>query len=127
MENATREKIIEIKNLKKDFGSTNVLKDISLDVYKGDVIAIIGPSGSGKSTFLRCINLLEQPTDGEVIYRGVRIDDSAYFQIKRLRSLTKKKISELINKYKIEVKKADSISKKAMKTFTKNKYWNTSQ
>ena len=51
-----REKIISIRNLAKHFEDTKVLRDINLDVYKGDVISIIGPSGSGKSTFLRCIN-----------------------------------------------------------------------
>ena len=53
-----REKIISIRNLAKHFEDTKVLRDINLDVYKGDVISIIGPSGSGKSTFLRCINYL---------------------------------------------------------------------
>jgi ABC-type polar amino acid transport system ATPase subunit len=62
--------ILSVRHLKKDFGTTSVLKDISLEVKKGDVIAIIGPSGSGKSTFLRCINLLENPTDGEIFYQS---------------------------------------------------------
>ena len=58
--------IIEIKHLKKSYGNNEVLKDISLTVNKGEVISIIGSSGSGKSTLLRSINLLEEPTDGEV-------------------------------------------------------------
>lgn len=62
--------LLEIKNIAKFFDTTKVLKDISLDVYKGDVIAIIGPSGSGKSTFLRCLNLLEDPTRGQLIFDG---------------------------------------------------------
>ena len=66
--------ILEIKNIAKFFDTTKVLKDISLDVYKGDVIAIIGPSGSGKSTFLRCINLLEEPTRGQLIF-----DNNVYY------------------------------------------------
>lgn len=60
-------KIIEIKNLKKDFGEQKVLKGINLDVYEGQTIAIIGTSGSGKSTLLRCLNLLEIPTSGNII------------------------------------------------------------
>ena len=63
------EPILSIRNLKKDFGDTQVLQDISLDVHQGECIAIIGSSGSGKSTLLRCVNLLEQPTDGEIYFR----------------------------------------------------------
>ena len=66
------EKIIEIKHLRKSFGENEVLKDISVTVNKGEVVTIIGSSGSGKSTFLRCINLLEKPTGGEIIYNGDR-------------------------------------------------------
>lgn len=62
--------ILEIKHLKKSFGQNEVLKDISLNVKKGEVISIIGSSGSGKSTFLRSINLLETPTSGEILYHG---------------------------------------------------------
>ena len=63
------EKIIEINHLRKSFGENEVLKDISVTVNKGEVVTIIGSSGSGKSTFLRCINLLEKPTGGEIIYK----------------------------------------------------------
>ena len=59
--------MIEIKNLRKEFGDVTPLKDVSVTVNKGDVIAVIGPSGTGKSTFIRCINLLEKPTSGLVI------------------------------------------------------------
>ena len=62
--------LLKIENLAKFFGHNKVLKDISLDVEKGDVISIIGPSGSGKSTFLRCLNLLETPTRGKLTYNG---------------------------------------------------------
>ncbi len=60
---------ISIRNLKKSFGSNEVLKDISLDVDPGEVVCVIGPSGSGKSTLLRCVNLLEEPTSGSDLRR----------------------------------------------------------
>ncbi len=66
-------KIITITGLKKIFGENVVLKDINFSVNTGDVTCIIGASGSGKSTMLRCINLLEEPTDGEIIYHGENI------------------------------------------------------
>lgn len=65
--------IIEIERLKKSFGDNLVLKDISMNVNKGEVVTIIGASGSGKSTFLRCINLLETPTDGKIMYQGENV------------------------------------------------------
>lgn len=68
--------IIELKHLKKDFGDHQVLKDINLTVDKGQVISIIGSSGSGKSTMLRCINLLEEPTGGEILFHGENILDT---------------------------------------------------
>ena len=66
---------ISVKNLKKSFGDLNVLKDISTEVYKGEVLCIIGPSGSGKSTFLRCLNKLEKATGGSIIIDGQDILD----------------------------------------------------
>lgn len=69
------EKIIEIKNLQKSFGNLEVLKDINLNIYKGEVVAIIGSSGSGKSTLLRCINLLEQPDSGSIFFNDININD----------------------------------------------------
>lgn len=68
-------KIISIKNLKKNYGSSHVLKDIDIDIEEGEVVVIVGSSGSGKSTFLRCLNLLEEPTSGEIIVDGVKITD----------------------------------------------------
>lgn len=65
--------VIEVKDLGKRFGELDVLKSIDLKVEKGDVVAIIGPSGSGKSTFLRCINQLEEPTKGEILFNGVNL------------------------------------------------------
>ena len=68
-------KIISIKNLKKNYGSNHVLKDIDIDIEEGEVVVIVGSSGSGKSTFLRCLNLLEEPTSGEIIVDGGKITD----------------------------------------------------
>ena len=68
--------IIEIKNLKKQFGNNVVLKDINLSIGNNEVVTIIGSSGSGKSTLLRCINLLEEPDNGEIIYDGTNILDA---------------------------------------------------
>lgn len=65
--------ILEIKHLKKSYGQNVVLKDISLSINKGEVISIIGSSGSGKSTLLRSINILEEPTAGEIIYHGENV------------------------------------------------------
>ena len=68
-------KLIEVKGLKKNFGALEVLKGINETIHKGEVVSIIGPSGSGKSTFLRCLNLLEKPSSGQVIFEGVDIAD----------------------------------------------------
>ena len=65
--------ILEIRHLSKSFGTNLVLRDIDFTVEKGDVISIIGASGSGKSTLLRCINLLETPTSGEILYHGENV------------------------------------------------------
>ena len=70
--------ILEIKHLKKSFGANEVLKDISLSVNKGEVISIIGSSGSGKSTCLRSINLLEEPTAGEILFHGQNVLEKGY-------------------------------------------------
>ncbi|MBP5454445.1 MAG: amino acid ABC transporter ATP-binding protein [Lachnospiraceae bacterium] len=67
--------LFEITNLSKSFEGTDVLKGISTTVKKGEVLAIIGPSGSGKSTFLRCLNLLEEPTGGEILFEGSKLND----------------------------------------------------
>ena len=70
MEQNKKKPIIEVKHLKKAFGDREIIKDISVDVYPGDVIAIIGPSGCGKSTFLRSLNKLEQPDGGQIMVNG---------------------------------------------------------
>ena len=73
--NEKREPLIQVQNLGKSFGKIDVLKDITVDIYKGDVVFVVGPSGSGKSTFLRCMNLLERPTSGQIIFDGIDITD----------------------------------------------------
>lgn len=73
----SNEVVIQLSHLEKAFGANSVLKDINLSVTRGEVISIIGSSGSGKSTMLRCINLLEEPTGGEIFYRGVNIQDKS--------------------------------------------------
>lgn len=72
-QNVNLEKVIEIKNLKKNFGTTEVLRNIDFDVHRGEVVCVIGSSGSGKSTLLRCVNLLETPTSGEIYFNGKNI------------------------------------------------------
>ena len=62
--------VIDIRHLNKSFGTNEVLKDINFHVNKGEVVCIIGSSGSGKSTLLRCVNLLETPSGGEILYNG---------------------------------------------------------
>ena len=71
----TTKPIIEVKDLKKSFGTLQVLKGINTEVQKGEVVVVIGPSGSGKSTFLRCLNLLETPTAGSIYVDGAEITD----------------------------------------------------
>ena len=67
--------MLEVKKLKKKFGSNVVLNDISFNVSKGDIISIVGPSGSGKSTLLRCLNLIEKPSSGDIIFEGISLTD----------------------------------------------------
>ena len=67
--------MIDVINLRKSFGDTEVLKGIDITINKGDIVAVIGPSGSGKSTFLRCLNCMEDPSGGNIIFNGVDIAD----------------------------------------------------
>ena len=69
------ETIIKVEHLSKKFGENEVLKDINYEIKQGEVLVIIGPSGSGKSTFLRCMNLLETPTSGQILFEGQDITD----------------------------------------------------
>lgn len=75
-DNAYFEKpLIQVRDLAKSFGTVKVLEGINVDIHKGDVVCVIGASGSGKSTFLRCLNLLEEPTGGQIFFEGVDITD----------------------------------------------------
>jgi len=79
------DKMLEIKNLQKKFGDHEVLKDITAEVNNGQVICVIGPSGSGKSTFLRCLNVLEEPTAGKVFFEGQELTNLKEAQLDVLR------------------------------------------
>ncbi len=67
--------MIEVVNLNKSFGDLHVLKDINITIHKGEKVVVIGPSGSGKSTFLRCLNCMEDPTSGSILFHGVDLAD----------------------------------------------------
>ena len=84
---ATSDSLIQVRNLKKHYhrGAIKALDGVTADINKGDVMVVIGPSGSGKSTFLRSLNLLEEPTDGEIIFNGVDIGKKVKLDIDSLR------------------------------------------
>ncbi len=73
---ASEEIMVSIQHLEKSYGALQVLRDVNIDIKKGEVVVVLGPSGSGKSTMLRCINLLEQPTGGHIYIEGQEITDS---------------------------------------------------
>lgn len=77
--------MISVRNLNKAFGDLHILKDINEEIKKGEKVVIVGPSGSGKSTFLRCLNLLERPTSGEIFFEGTDITKSRTKEINLLR------------------------------------------
>ena len=77
--------ILETRNLKKSFGKLKVLKGISTQIRRGEVVSIIGPSGGGKSTFLRCLNLLETPEEGEILYKGENVLNNKKMNIAKYR------------------------------------------
>lgn len=76
-ENAQAQPILEVRHLVKYFGERQILKDIDFHIARGDVVSIIGASGSGKSTLLRCINMLEIPTSGQIVYKGQTVDEAS--------------------------------------------------
>ena len=80
---ATKDKLIQVRNLKKHFnkGALKALDDVSVDVNKGDVMVVIGPSGSGKSTLLLSLNLLETPTEGQILFHGIDITKMSFFNM----------------------------------------------
>ncbi|MBO5137203.1 MAG: amino acid ABC transporter ATP-binding protein [Spirochaetaceae bacterium] len=86
--------MIRVTNLEKNFGELKVLRGITEEIYKGEVIVIIGPSGSGKSTFLRCLNLLEIPTSGEIYFDGHNITD---------KSISRRKMEKAVDGYRSEM------------------------
>lgn len=70
--------MIEIRDLHKSYGELNILRGLNMTIEKGEVVVVIGPSGSGKSTFLRCLNLLETPTAGDILFEGMKINDKKH-------------------------------------------------
>ena len=93
-DNITKEPIIQVKNLEKSFNDLHVLKGITENISSGEVVVIIGPSGSGKSTFLRCLNLLDTPSAGQIIFDGHDITDT---------SISPRKREKLIDGYRSEM------------------------
>lgn len=77
------EKVLELKNLRKEYGSNKVIRGIDFDLYDKERVVVLGPSGSGKSTFLRCINRMEEPTAGEVYFEGTLITDKNIQQMRQ--------------------------------------------
>ncbi len=88
--------MLSVKNLKKSFGKNTVLKDISFDVSTGDIIAIVGPSGSGKSTLLRCLNMIETPSSGKIVFEGTSLVDK-----KTNLSLVREKIGMVFQQFNL--------------------------
>lgn len=74
-DNNEKQVLISVKNLSKHFDDLHALNGVSIDIYKGDVVFVVGPSGSGKSTFLRCLNRLEEPTSGTILFEDIDITD----------------------------------------------------
>ena len=112
--------MIKVTNIKKNFGDLQVLKGIDYEIEKGQVISIIGPSGSGKSTFLRCLNLIEQPTSGVIEYNKEVIFNKTYKDLKnQLNKIEDKKSKEYKEQFK-NYKKVRKLEKKEIKKFDKN-------
>lgn len=94
--------LLSVKDLHKSFGKLNVLQGVTIDVNKGDVVAVIGPSGCGKSTFLRCLNLLEEPTTGEIVLEGEFVFKNERANLKERLKSTPKENSEQYEQLKAE-------------------------
>ena len=120
--------MIEVKGLKKDFGDLKVLKGIDETIKDGEVICIVGPSGSGKSTFLRCLNMLEEPTAGEIFIDGVKLDQKNINEIRKRMGMVFQNFNLFphmtvlknitvapINVLKMEEKKANEIAMSLLK------------
>ena len=88
--------MLEVKKLKKKFGKNVVLKDINFTVNEGDIISIVGPSGSGKSTLLRCINMIEKPSGGDIVFEGKSLMDK-----KTNLSLVREKIGMVFQQFNL--------------------------
>ena len=88
--------MLSVKNLRKSFGKNTVLKDISFDVSTGDILAIVGPSGSGKSTLLRCLNMIETPSSGKIVFEGTNLVDK-----KTNLSLVREKIGMVFQQFNL--------------------------
>ncbi len=88
--------MLSVKNFKKSFGKNTVLKDISFDVSTGDILAIVGPSGSGKSTLLRCLNMIETPSSGKIVFEGTNLVDK-----KTNLSLVREKIGMVFQQFNL--------------------------
>lgn len=102
--------MITVKNLSKSFGELKVLRNINETIEKGEKVAIIGPSGSGKSTFLRCLNLLETPTDGEIWFEGTLVNNDpkqAKYDIKKDTKAVIRSLKKKLRKEKDEAKRAE--------------------
>ena len=102
--------MITVKNLSKSFGELKVLRNINENIEKGEKVAIIGPSGSGKSTFLRCLNLLETPTDGEIWFEGTLVNNDpkqAKYDIKKDTKAVIRSLKKKLRKEKDEAKRAE--------------------
>ena len=115
------EKIVSVKNIYKNFGTAKVLKGVSLDIHKGEVIAVIGPSGCGKSTMLRCVNLLEKPTYGEVWFEDrllTPIDPYLHWDIIRLSKTYKSMFAQ--KRLKSEQSSADNNDLEVITEIKKN-------
>lgn len=112
--------MIKVTNIKKNFGDLQVLKGINYEIEKGQVISIIGPSGSGKSTFLRCLNLIEQPTSGVIEYNKEVIFNKTYKDLKNELNKIEDKKSKVYKEQFKNYKQVRKLEKKEIKKFDKN-------